>query len=1248
MKKKLTFIFILYFFTSLVFSKTIFKKEGTLKNTYSSLSNKPDYKLEINCVNENNAVFRNDLYKDGVCIVREGELISINYTGAEVGGGGQGGGSNIKTVLCIKKADNEIYTTSFIVQKNDIYTVELFTEYSSSGSKTIKNEIISLRILGTDTKSDLSLVDGIRHYTGNICYYQNDELNYGFAVYCDEASSKISEWPAWYIKKGQPIIIYYKPYSNYSEQSGYGVGSGGQVSSGSGWVKDTTILKINGTVYNSSTIISPENDTIIELLYEHETSTSPAVTARIAYTEIKIDRNPPTVTYPEQVMPLQWTNNNVSIHAADNYENTDDLYNQGYIIAEDSETGFGGLLVYEKNSENEYIPKSEMGLDITVSGSGKYKIKVIDSAENETEINEIWIDQSLPEIIVYSDEAKSTEYNNTGWTNNNLFIDYIDNESGIKESSSAVYNQTGIYELWAKDYVGYEKKGKTIKIDKDNPSFKYTINYASNYDSTDTTFTIDITNIKDDHSGIKNVFVTPIIYTNGSAVICATKNLVNIIESETKETENIQYTYTVNDRKHDNYISFEVSVSDMAGNITTEKIGGDTGLFIPAAITTDYTELQGNKIKVNFFQGDSNGVCKPENYNKIILQRSILLKDKDNPNAYRNITAENFGNNTNSFFETDLLNTWLRLTERSSNIAIDTSSGTESYYIDTELERSGFTHKVISYDCIYEYVNPVDKKSIIREHFENAKKLELSNNKGKLFFKIKGNNNSYLIINSEGNIIEGSSDTFDMPDIGVVGIEIKIEDTDIEPYKIQIQGMVELTSTNGMFKLQETDTIPVGATGSITAVNNCFFTTEKPMTGEWVNLGMYALQYNIMTVFNIELTEGFPGQMEEWSNKCIKLYAKSPAILGGKARLLVGDASSYNADGITARPWQKIKMEIIPADENQILTNLTWDFGNGKTSENHGDYNKINNAKFEEIYYEQSEERTGALSEYKLKITSGTDEAEFNINIIDTQFGSLYGNEVWRGEHIIRKEIIIPSGMTLQIGDTAHGNKDPDIKCLCVGKIRAEEKGGITVEQGGTLILDEGDSKTIRFVQAALKNDIYCEADEKDRSWQNKWNGISVKGLLEGDKLNLQDADYGLTVFTGAGIELSDSIKLKRCKSGILMNGTELLVKEIRCNECSDYGIKLNSRLECEKMIVGECGRGVILKENGNLKTDSLEIQQCITGLHLLGGNLDIENGIISGCSEYGIKIDNDGIYDFEAVVIEDNERNIYENGVIR
>ena len=114
------------------------------------------------------------------------------------------------------------------------------------------------------------------------------------------------------------------------------------------------------------------------------------------------------------------------------------------------------------------------------------------------------------------------------------------------------------------------------------------------------------------------------------------------------------------------------------------------------------------------------------------------------------------------------------------------------------------------------------------------------------------------------------------------------------------------------------------------------------------------------------------------------------------------------------------------------------------------------------------------------------------------------------------------------------------------------------------------------------------------------------------------------------------------------MNGTSLKSKEIRLNNCSGYGIKLNSALECEKFLLTDNGRGLVLTGNGSFKADNLEIKDCITGIHLLGGNLILGSGKISGCREYGIKKDTDRSYTYSAFSFEGNERNIYENGIIK
>ena len=901
--------------------------------------------------------------------------------------------------------------------------------------------------------------------------------------------------------------------------------------------------------------------------------------------------------------------------------------------------------------------------DISQNYSGKligdviYNIEAEDLVGNSFE-RTIIIDKTPPEIKAFTDIENQDEYTGSNWINKDLYITYEDACSGIKtKDGQDFYNTSGIRVLSATDKA-LNTTTRTIKIDKNKPTFLTSLKYASAYDTNlrnyKSCFTLNIQNIFDEHSGIAEISIKTIV-NNENPKGTETVTIPEIEIGKNSITDKT-YTYYLTERDKDNNISFVVTVTDVAGNIETVTLGGENGYFVPASIFTSYNEVEKNSVKVNFYRGNTNATLEKGKYRSIKLKRHFSLTNKDNQNVSNEISEISFGTTKDSLFNTSVKQIWKKLTAE-TEILSDIKNNSDCYYVDNAIKDTGFTHKNISYDCIYEYANPVKPGEIITETNNNNSILALSNNKGRYSIRVKGEDDSYLVIDDSGRITKGSTESFKMPDTGVVKLSIKVEDPDLESYQIQLQGYVELTSENGKFKLQETDTIPVVTKGATAGCGqtelrddnkNKFITSDKTMNGNWVELGDYALQYNITTVFAVELTEGFTGNQEEWSNKNIRLYAKSPSVLGGKARLMVGDAGSYNADGITARPWQPIKMEIVPATENQSLTDLFWDFGNGLTSENCGKYDKKSNTKFENICYEQSPNRTGSLSEYKLKIRSGSDEAEFKVNIIDTQWGELLGNEVWRGEHIIKKEIIVPANKTLQIGDTAHSDYDSDITCLCVGKISEESKGGISVEQDGTLILDEGDDKTIRFVQAGFKDDKYVEAADDDKSSLNMWKGIAVKGLLKGDTLNLRDAECGLTVYPNGSIEVSDLLNIDRCKKGILMNGTSLKSKEIRLNNCSGYGIKLNSALECEKFLLTDNGRGLVLTGNGSFKADNLEIKDCITGIHLLGGNLILGSGKISGCREYGIKKDTDRSYTYSAFSFEGNERNIYENGIIK
>lgn len=550
---------------------------------------------------------------------------------------------------------------------------------------------------------------------------------------------------------------------------------------------------------------------------------------------------------------------------------------------------------------------------------------------------------------------------------------------------------------------------------------------------------------------------------------------------------------------------------------------------------------------------------------------------------------------------------------------------------------------MIEYEVTYQYQHPVDSSKRVTENFETNSIL-LSNTSGSYSLKLKGSNDTYAVFDSSGNA-KTDLESFEMPNNAVVGVYIKATDDDIEPYEITVQGKASIKSSNGQFTLKKIDTsCNLFTNGAIAGVKNypCNNNTKKLFSSSlnqasdsdgWIYLGEYPLQYNIYTVFEVVLKQGFPynnriGETEEKSEN-IKVFAKAPTVAGGKARLCVDDGTSYSAEGITARPGQPFSLEIEILNGNN--PGVEWDFGNGYKSNNCPKYQKISDLKFEKVQYEQSPARIGAVSEYTLKIKIGNSEESFEesfkVNILDTQFGTLYTNEVWRGEHIIKGPVIIPAGKTLTIGEQNNSVNESDIQCLCLASSIDEDCASIIVEKEGTLVIDAGNKKTINIVQAKQTEKGFEEVPSHEYKTSKYWNGITVKGTLSGDNLRLSRAENGLFVDSGATVELSS----------------------IDINDCEKTGIKLSGELTAASININEqdttdtIERGIVLLEGSTLKiNDSFQIKNCVVGLHLLGQEFKAKNGFISDCKEYGIKVDGNGIYDYKFIKLEKNGRNEY------
>lgn len=1013
-----------------------------------------------------------------------------------------------------------------------------------------------------------------------------------------------SETKDLYVKKDTNVTISTSVSGNYDEQI-------------------ESFLYVNGkkTSSKSFTVSSPIK---IEYKMEGPQSDNPS-------TQIVIN------IYPDNEIPIIKIDNKVTDN---NYFNKNIMY-----LVEDISSD---ICVCNINNEASKYTKELLN-------EGSYTIFVEDLVGN-TNTKTVFIDKTAPVIKAYTDETCKKEFVSSGWSNDTLYIKYEDSGVGIKtKTEKSIYNTSGEYNLYAIDKAG-NRSDKIIKIDNTVPTFDCDIRYSSEYDTNSqnykSKFVLTIKNMKELHSGIKEILVIPF------------KNEVEqepVILSNLNKNDYIDYVYEISgaDRNIDNILSFKVQIKDNAGNEKSKILGDKKGFFIPAVITIDYSELEKNKVKVNFYGGNKHRKCIPSNYSEIKINRKFFLKNQNGENDIE-INEKSFSSSEESkYFHNSQKDEWEKLKENTEQLDIITTD-VESYYIDKKIEGSGFTHKIVLYECVYKYKNPIDENSLVEEGFLSSEYLNLSNNRASYFLKVKGDNETYLVVDSEGKVIEGNSDSFEMSEFGVVGLELKVEDVDVEPCIVEIQGKVEVKSDNNSFKLQKIDSMPIGVIGCIAGCKNVFvdennrsllIPEDREMTGKWIDLGEYSFQYNITNVFEIEITEGFSGYQESWTSEAIHLYAELPNILGGKGRLIVGDASSNNSEGITARPWQKLKMEIIPADDNQQIDNLKWDFGNGKTSDNYGDYKKISNTKYEEIYYEQNPNRMGAVSEYTLKICLENETAEFKVNIIDTQYGFLLGNEIWRGEHIIRGEVIVPNGITLQIGDTSKDEYETDIKCLCIGKIIEEEKAGITIEDEGCLVVNEGHNRRIEFVQGILETDTYKEAAPENKTLDNMWKGIKVKGILEGDSLRLCDAEQGIEIYSSGEIlfQNGDGIYIERCKNGILMNGKEFKANCVNINNSLGYGIKVNTNIVCEKLKIEKINKqGIILTESAELNSEEIMINDCVVGIHLLGGTLKVLSGKISNCSEYGVKIDQFGLYDNENILLENNVRNIYEKGITK
>lgn len=625
MKKKISIVLVLILLISLAYSKTIYKKEGTITNNVSNSINKPNYILKIDCDKEDYSVFRKYSFNDGLCLVKEGGEVTINYSGAEVRGGGRDGSSETTTVLNITKSGIGInYKNPFVIQKNEVYNLILYSHSSSSYGSSNDTVLTSIMIIGIDESEDITLVDSIKNFRGYLCNYQNDKHDYRLSVYCENATQKFSNWPIWYVKKGESVTIKHKSYQNQGSSSGYNPVTG---EFGGGGFAENSYLRINGiTIYNETKVMNVEEDVEIELRFKRAATGETTVDREDIKVIIKVDDTPPS--------PLPTINGSVNKWVKENET----------LTATGSTDDKSGLSHYEYRTVNSDWIRGSSYTTVVEDGqilNNFISFRAVDNVGNTSEVirTVVKIDKSKP--VITADKETGI------WTKDDITILSGDIGSGLKEliirkdgnlynpPTTNVLSESGIYTIQAEDNAGNKSESAIYLIDKTKPEINLNGYKECNWTNKDVAI-----NFTDVHSGVESVKV------NGKTI--SEKN-------EYKITQTGEYTVECSDKSGNvNIATVKIDkIKPLVQGLLFSKFGyesnGEAEYLNTFDVMYNVTEgesgiksnlLEMNNAKVNETKNTVVTYCEKQNLAK--LQRN----ETDETFEYKVMATDNAENNS--------------------------------------------------------------------------------------------------------------------------------------------------------------------------------------------------------------------------------------------------------------------------------------------------------------------------------------------------------------------------------------------------------------------------------------------------------------------------------------------------------------------------------------------------------------------------------------------------------------------------
>ena len=1110
MKKLKAIFFFLFVFINFLNAEVLFNiHESLTGDVWTNFHNDKDYSLVISCGDKDDNGIKG-IIMNGICFIKENENITISYDNAYTQGGGGGGGIDgsggissgsvtkiVKTTLKIQNI-NKIETEKIYdnkeeillkVSKDDCFIIKLW-EYGE-GSQTSERLLYTIPLIGVNeiygTENDFN----ISGYNGSLFYYTesfksgdtHSGLDYKLNVSSNEVCAKnsISEYKEWYVQKGSELAIDYKEGDYYIPNSSE---------------RQKTAIFINEKlveIKNSPKTI--DEDMKIELcivpqnfniLYKDKISA--------VGVNIKIDDIPPVIHFSKNIEGKIWINESIEVYA------------------NDDKTGVKSFEI-RKEENSDFLKTSGNGSKILLDEDGRYIITAVDCVGNQSQ-KTIKIDKTLPSIKIKDEAGKEINENVNGWfTDKKIIIQTADETSGIKDvfikgnSVTACYEITenGEYEIEAEDNAGNKTEKRIIKLDNKPPEITMVAVKFIKDGNLIKTITAEAS-VKE--VGEKSGLSKEVYIKNGQTVIQTNLSEGNeiILKAEVKDI----------DRGKSNTYKLKVEAKDNAGN--KAESAWDEIVLPPKIELADnensYIEEENGKkntvteLKFNNYKENS------QYYEKLKLKRTIYINKTE-------ITEENFS----EYFSEDAIKDWREITKE---FDLNSEEIKDGIYKDKIRTSSGFGHKKIKYTLSWEIEGLHDEEgNQIREE-SNEIEIVTANNPGEVRIRIEGENDKKEINFASGKFLV-ETDELKLAADGAIRISIMIYDEDYEPYETELNKLI--SKSNPEISTRINGFIQRGTSGKAKVKGY----EERYVEGIWISYkGMEYLSYNREICLCLRVKEGYDDNKTIRESGLIYLKAE-PQDLGGFV-LKVCEAADYNANGITANPYQPIELEII----SDIECDISWDFGDNE--------NRVGSKV--EHFWEQKADRTGDTSEYEMTIRFGTDEAKIPVHIVDTRFGALYGDEVWYGKHEILGKIEVNQDQTLSIGNP---DKEEKIEILCASDEEESYMGCLEIK--GKLKIANGKEKVIITAGKNTEDGFLSEIAEEDNG-RLYWKGIEVieRGVAVIDGAIISGSERAISVDKDGKTEIRNST-LSRNGIGLHVLG-ECVAEEDEINWNEEYGIK--------------------------------------------------------------------------------------------